>query len=94
MTKIIVMTNWTIATTKRVKKNKKTNSNPHDFLNEDRGKTFRITLYLLAKSVDEFYLAGPNLNQDRFSKGMKRFLSLNQIVVKEINFEPNLANFS
>lgn len=72
------------------KKNKKTNSNPHDFLNEDRGKTFRITLYLLAKSVDEFYLAGPNLNQDRFSKGMKRFLSLNQIVVKEINFEPTL----
>lgn len=72
------------------KKNKKTNSNPHDFLNEDRGKTFRIALYLLAKSVDEFYLAGPNLNQDRFSKGMKRFLSLNQIVVKEINFEPTL----
>lgn len=72
------------------KKNKKTNSNPHDFLNEDRGKTFRVALYLLAKSVDEFYLAGPNLNQDRFSKGMKRFLSLNQIVVKEINFEPTL----
>ena len=63
------------------KKNKKTNSNPHDFLNEDRGKTFRVALYLLAKSVDEFYLAGPNLNQDRFSKGMKRFLSLNQSTV-------------
>lgn len=63
---------------------------PHDFLNEDRGKTFRIALYLLAKSVDEFYLAGPNLNQDRFSKGMKRFLSLNQIKVKEISFEPTL----
>lgn len=30
------------------------------------------------------------MNQDRFSKGMKRFLSLNQIVVKEINFEPTL----
>lgn len=45
---------------------------------------------MLSKSVDEFYLAGPNLDQDRFSKGMKRFLSLNQITVKEINFEPTL----
>ena len=71
-------------------RNKKSNPYPHDFLNEDRGKTFRIALYLLAKSVDEFYLAGPNLDQDRFSKGMKRFLSLNQIEVKEINFEPTL----
>lgn len=71
-------------------RSKKTHSDPHDFLNEDRGKTFRIALYLLSKSVDEFYLAGPNLDQDRFSKGMKRFLSLNQITVKEINFEPTL----
>lgn len=65
-------------------------SNCNDFLNEDRGKTFRIALYLLAKSVNEFYLAGPNLNQERFSLGMKRFLELNQITVKEINFEPTL----
>lgn len=74
----------------KIDKNKKAHPDSHDFLNEDRGKIFRIALYLLAKSVNEFYLAGPNLDQDRFSKGMKRFLSLNQIKVKEINFEPTL----
>lgn len=65
-------------------------SDAQDFLNEDRGKTFRIALYLLAKNVDEFYLAGPNLNRDRFGLGMQRFIKLNQITVKEINFEPTL----
>ena len=65
-------------------------SNAQEFLNEDRGKTFRIALYLLAKTVDEYYLAGPNLSQDRFGLGMRRFLELNQIEVKEINFEPTL----
>lgn len=61
-----------------------------NFLDEDRGKTFRIALYLLAKTVDEFYLAGPNLNFDRFGPGMQRFLRHNQITVKEIDFEPTL----
>lgn len=65
-------------------------ANPHDFLNEDRGKTFRIALYLLAKSVDEFYLAGPNLNKDSFGLGMKRFVKINHITIKEITFEPTL----
>lgn len=65
-------------------------SNAQEFLNEDRGKTFRIALYLLAKTVNEYYLAGPNLSQDKFSLGMQRFLKLNQIKVKEINFEPTL----
>ena len=60
------------------------------FLNEDRGKTFRIALYLLAKSVDEYYIAGPNLNKNHFGLGMKRFLELNNIAVKEITFEPTL----
>ena len=71
-------------------KAKRTHSYDYNFLNEDRGKTFRIALYLLAKSVNEFYLAGPNLAQNRFGKGMKRFLFLNKIAVKEINFEPTL----
>lgn len=61
-----------------------------NFLDEDRGKTFRIALYLLAKSVDEFYLAGPNLNKKHFGIGMQRFLKMNQITVKEIDFEPTL----
>lgn len=60
------------------------------FLNEDRGKTFRIALYLLSKTVDEYYLAGPNLSQDHFGLGMKRFLEINRITVKEISFEPTL----
>lgn len=60
------------------------------FLNEDRGKTFRIALYLLSKSVGEYYLAGPNLSQDHFGLGMRRFLEINQITVKEITFEPTL----
>ncbi len=61
-----------------------------NFLDEDRGKTFRIALYLLAKTVDDFYLAGPNLNKSQFGKGLKRFIVLNHITVKEILFEPTL----
>ena len=68
----------------------KADASSQEFLNEDRGKTFRIALYLLAKTVDEYYLAGPNLAQERFGIGMKRFLRANQITVKEINFEPTL----
>ena len=60
------------------------------FLEEDRGKTFRIALYLLAKTVEEYYLAGPNLNKEQFGLGMKRFLERNQIKTKEILFEPTL----
>lgn len=63
---------------------------PQDFLNEERGKTFRIALYLLSKVVDDYYLAGPNLAKDRFGKGMNCYLQSNQIFVKEINFEPTL----
>lgn len=72
------------------KTDKKARAEIQDFLNEDRGKTFRIALYLLAKSVEEYYLAGPNLEQEHFGQGMKRFLMLNQIAVKEIHFEPTL----
>lgn len=61
-----------------------------DFLNEDRGKTFRIALYLLSKSVSDYYLAGPNLGVEHFGKGLKRFLKKNNISVKEIQFEPTL----
>ena len=61
-----------------------------DFLNANRGKTFRIALYLLSKRVPEYYLAGPNLNKDKFGLGMLRSLNSNNISVKEINFEPTL----
>lgn len=69
---------------------RKTGESAQEFLNEDRGKTFRIALYLLAKRVSEYYLAGPNLSQENFGIGMIRFLRCNQITVKEINFEPTL----
>ena len=71
---------------------KRQNSVPQNnsFLEEDRGKTFRIALYLLAKNVEEYYLAGPNLNQEQFGLGMKRFLERNQIKTKEVLFEPTL----
>ncbi len=61
-----------------------------NFLDEDRGKTFRIALYLLSKTVDDFYLAGPNLNKNQFGEGLKHFIELNRITVKEILFEPTL----
>lgn len=66
------------------------NAKQCDFLNEDRGKTFRIVLYLLSKRVKEFYLAGPNLRKEQFGIGMKRYLQMNDIGVKEILFEPTL----
>lgn len=62
----------------------------NEFLYEDRGKTFRIALYLLAKRVKEYYIAGPNLTQEQFGLGMRRFLQINEIDVKEIKFEPTL----
>lgn len=69
---------------------KKIVSRQESFLEEDRGKTFRIALYLLSKCVSEYYLAGPNLSQDHFGLGMKRYLEKNNIRVKEILFEPTL----
>lgn len=69
---------------------KKNISQQESFLDEDRGKTFRIALYLLSKCVSEYYLAGPNLSQDHFGLGMKRYLEKNNIRVKEILFEPTL----
>lgn len=63
---------------------------PNSFLNASRGKTFRIVLYLLSKQVGEYYLAGPNLNREKFGNGLKRYIESNHITVKEINFEPTL----
>lgn len=74
---------------KAAKKNRKFKQEK-SFLDEDRGKTFRIALYLLSKSVEEYYIAGPNLSQDHFGLGMRRYIELNHITVKEIAFEPTL----
>lgn len=58
------------------------------FLDEARAKTFRICLYLLSKQVEEYYLAGPNLKEEKFGFGMKQYIKNNNIKVKEIEFEP------
>lgn len=63
---------------------------PPTFLDINRGKTFRIALYLLAKQVEEYYLAGPNLSQKNFGAGMRKFIHSNNIQVREILFEPTL----
>lgn len=60
---------------------------------EDKGsraKAFRITLYLLAKQVKEYYLAGPYLNLNNLKRGMINFLNLNDISSVQVDFEPTV----
>lgn len=54
----------------------------------NRAKAFRIVLYLLAKNVKEYYLAGPYLNMDEIRSGMRSFIEKNEITVIQENFEP------
>jgi len=64
--------------------------NVSNIFDDTRAKTFRIALYLLSKSVPEYYLAGPNLKQENFGSGMKTYLSKNNIQVREVSFEPTI----
>ena len=70
--------------------NKQVKVQNQSFLDADRGKIFRIALYLLSKSVTDYYLAGPNLSQEQFGQGMKNFIAKNNIHIEEIKFEPTL----
>lgn len=54
----------------------------------NRAKAFRIVLYLLAKNVNEYYLAGPYLNLKNVKEGMRIFLERNCITTIHIEFEP------
>lgn len=54
----------------------------------NRAKAFRIVLYLLAKSVKEYYLAGPYLNLKQVKRGMHVFLEKNNITPIQVDFEP------
>lgn len=54
----------------------------------NRAKAFRIVLYLLAKNVKEYYLAGPYLNLQNVKEGMRIFLGRNSITTVQIEFEP------
>lgn len=54
----------------------------------NRAKAFRIVLYLLAKNVKEYYLAGPYLNLKKVKRGMQIFLEKNNITPIQVDFEP------
>lgn len=54
----------------------------------NRAKAFRIVLYLLAKSVKDYYLAGPYLNLKQVKQGMQIFLEKNNITPIQVEFEP------
>lgn len=58
--------------------------------NGNRAKAFRITLYLLANRVREFYLAGPYLNLENAKHGFVRFIQENDISVEQVDFEPTM----
>lgn len=53
---------------------------------DDRDKVFRITLYLLSKKTDSFYLAGPYINLKNLGQGLNKFISDNNI---ELIYERN-----
>lgn len=55
---------------------------------DNRAKAFRIVLYLLSKKVNDYYIAGPYLNLDNIRKGMQRYIDINNITIKQIDFEP------
>lgn len=56
--------------------------------NGNRAKAFRIVLYLLAKRVKDYYLAGPYLNLANVKYGMERFIEENGITKIQVDFEP------
>ena len=58
--------------------------------NNNRAKAFRITLYILSKKISEYYLAGPYLNLDKVKPGFRKYLTSNNIAVKQVDFEPTL----
>lgn len=63
-------------------------SNDGDILSEnERDAVFRIVLYLLSKSVSEFYLAAPYLNLQNTGDGFLRFIKENNIETIQINTE-------
>jgi len=58
--------------------------------NGNRAKAFRITLYLLSKRIEDFYLAGPYLNLDNAQEGFKRYIEENNITDIQVDFEPTM----
>lgn len=67
-----------------------TNNKERSLDKGNRAKAFRVTLYILSKMVSEYYIAGPYLNLNNVKTGFKRYLKSNQILVKQIDFEPTI----
>lgn len=57
-------------------------------IKNSRAKVFRIALYVLSKSIKDYYIAGPYLNLENTLLGFKRFIDLNNVTIKQIDFEP------
>ena len=57
---------------------------------ESRAKAFRIALYLLTKTVPEYYLAGPYLNLDNMKAGLRKYIKNNSIKTIQVYFEPTM----
>ena len=55
--------------------------------NSDRDSVFRIVLYLLAKTVKDYYLAGPYLDGESMQEGLKLFIEGNGIEYIQIDTE-------
>lgn len=55
-----------------------------------RAKAFRIALYILSKMVKDYYIAGPYLNLTDVKNGFRKYIERNEIIVKQIDFEPTI----
>lgn len=59
--------------------------------NDKRASAFRTCLYLLAKSVKDYYIAGPFLDlQNKKCVGLKKFLEKNKVKIFQVKFDPTL----
>lgn len=59
--------------------------------NDKRASAFRICLYLLAKTVKDYYIAGPYLDlENKKCIGLKKFLTNNRVKIFQVKFDPTL----
>ncbi|NOU65777.1 DEAD/DEAH box helicase [Paenibacillus sp. LMG 31461] len=64
-----------------------TADNGENVVESERDGVFRITLYLLSKSTNDFYLAGPYINLDKIGDGFKRFIKKFSVIPINIKTE-------
>ncbi|MBD1222369.1 DEAD/DEAH box helicase [Virgibacillus halodenitrificans] len=53
----------------------------------ERDRVFRIILYLLSKTVQDFYLAGPYINLENIGEGLTHFINKNAVKTIQIKTE-------